>query len=56
MRIYDENPFSDAEDSDVRLPQVDGTIRSAAEWVFNAKNDRRREFEALQVRGSYCCE
>ena len=56
MRVYDENPFSDAEDSDVRLPQVDETIRSAVEWVFNAKNDRRRGFEALRVPGSYCCE
>ena len=55
MRVYDGNPFSDAEDIDVRLPQVDGTIRSAVEWVFNAKNDRRRGFGALQVPGSYCC-
>ena len=56
MRIYDGNPFSDADDSDVRLPQVDEVLRSAVEWCFNAKNDRRREFEALQVPGSYCCE
>ena len=56
MRVYDENPFSEAEESDVRLPQIDGAFRSAVEWVFNAKNNRRREFEALQVPGPYCCE
>lgn len=56
MRVCDENPFSGAKDSNTCLPQVDQGIRSAVEWVFNAKNDRRRGFEALQMPGSYCCE
>lgn len=56
MRLCDENPFSGAKESDIRLPQLDQGMRSAVEWTFNAKNDRRREFEALQVPGSYCCE
>lgn len=56
MRVYDGDPFSNAEHSHVHLPHVDGALRSAAEWVFNAKKDRRRGFEALQVPGSYCCE
>lgn len=56
MRVCDENPFSGAKDSEIRLPHVDEGIRSAVEWVFNAKNDRRRGFEALQAPGSCCCE
>lgn len=56
MRVCDENPFSGASDSDIRLPHVDEEIRSAVEWAFNTKNNRRRGFEALQVPGSYCCE
>lgn len=54
MRFYDENPFSGGKDSNVHFPQVDEGIRSAVEWTFNTKNDRRRGFEALQVPGSYC--
>ena len=56
MRAYDENPFSGAENSDFCFPEVDEAIRSAVEWFFNTKKDRRRGFEALQVPGSYCCE
>ena len=56
MRIYDDNPFCEAKDSDIRFPQIDGELRSAVEWTFNFKNDRRRGFEALQVPGPYCCE
>lgn len=56
MRIYDDNPFCNAEDSAIRFPQIDGKLRSAVEWTFNTKNDRRRGFEALQVPGSYCCK
>ena len=55
MRLYDENPFFGAKDSDFRFPEVDEALRSAVEWFFNTKNDRRRKFEALQVPGSYCC-
>ena len=56
MRVYNDNPFHNAKDSDIRLPQIDGELRSAVEWAFNTKNDRRRGFEALQVPGSYCCK
>ncbi len=56
MRVYDENPFSGAKDSAIRFPQIDGGMREAVEWVFNAKNDRRRGFEDLRVPGSYCRE
>ena len=56
MRVYDENPFSGAKDSDFRFPEVDKALRSAVEWFFNTKNDRRRGFEALQIPGPYCCE
>lgn len=56
MRIYDDNPFYNVKDSVIRFPQIDEELRSAVEWTFNVKNDRRRGFEALQVPGSYCCE
>ena len=57
MRVYDENPFAGAKPDEIRFPQIDDKgLRSAVEWVFNAKNNRRRDFEALQVPGSYCCE
>ena len=56
MRVYDENPFSGAKDSDIRLPEADEALRSAVEWFFNTKNDRRRKFEDLHVAGSYCCK
>lgn len=49
MRMYDGNPFSGVKDSSINFPQVDEGNRSAVEWTFNAKNDRRRGFEALQV-------
>ncbi|CAF9908313.1 MAG: hypothetical protein ALECFALPRED_004377 [Alectoria fallacina] len=54
MRVCEENPFLCAPDSDIHFPQVDKEIRSAVEWTFNTKNDRRRSFEALQVPGPYC--
>ena len=56
MRVYDENPFSGARDSDLHLPHVEEGFRSAVEWTFNTKNNRRRGLESLQVPGSYCCE
>ena len=56
MRVCDNNPFSDARNSNILLPQVEEEFRSAVEWAFNTKNNRRRGFEALQVPGSYCCE
>lgn len=56
MRVYNDNPFCNAKDSDIHLPQIDEELRSAVEWIFNTKNNRRRGFEALQVPGSYCCK
>lgn len=56
MRIYNEHPFSGARDSNICLPRVDEGIRSAVDWTFNTRNNRRRSFEALQAQGSYCCE
>lgn len=56
MRVYDENPFPGAKDSEIHLPQVDAGIRRAVEWTFNTKNNRRRGFEALQLPGPYCRE
>ena len=56
MRIYDKNPFSSAEDSDIHFPHVDTEKRAWLEWLFNTKNDRRRGFKELQVPGAYSCE
>ena len=55
MPTYDHNPFAASEDSDIHFPQVDEKIRKSVEWMFNTKNNRRRDFEALQVPGPYCC-
>ena len=53
MRMFDQNPFFPAEDSDVHFPFADH--REWVEWLFNSKNDRRRGVKELQVSGSYGC-
>ena len=55
MRMYDQNPFFPAKDSDVHLPWVAEDEKAYVEWIFNAKSDRRRNFEELQKPGSYGC-
>ena len=53
MRMFDQNPFLPAEDSDLQFPFADH--REWVEWLFNSKNDRRREVKEVQVQGSYGC-
>ena len=56
IRIYEDNPFLGKPKANHSMPQIDEPLRSAVEWVFNTKADRRREFEALQVPGPYGCK
>lgn len=56
MRTYDRNPFFGAKASDIHFPHVEEEKMAWLEWLFNTKNNRRREFKELQRPGSYCCE
>ena len=56
IRIWNENPYFPAKDSNLQFPHVDEDKRPFVEWVFNTKNNRRQEMKALQSPGSYGCK
>jgi hypothetical protein len=56
VRLFDSNPFSGTDPSDIHLPEVDEKDRPWLEWLFNRKNDRKWGVKELQEPSSYACE
>lgn len=55
-RLFEFNPFCGTESSDIHLPDLDSKDGPWVEWLFNRKNNRKKEIKDLQASSSYACK